>query len=109
VLSEHRELADRALALAASHTVGEYLLPGWLSSFRIREPRTSGARFAGGALIVTVRKFPAARRTVAAAAERGFRICGRTAAPCPRLGEPRLLVVSFRPRAWPRRGTCSSA
>jgi DNA-binding transcriptional LysR family regulator len=40
VLCEHRELADRALTLAASHTIGEFLLPGWLSSFRTTEPRT---------------------------------------------------------------------
>jgi len=40
VLIEHRDLASRALALAASHTVGEFLLPGWLASFRREQPET---------------------------------------------------------------------
>lgn len=38
VLAEHRDLASRALALAASHTIGEFLLPTWLASFRLQEP-----------------------------------------------------------------------
>lgn len=40
VLIEHRDLASRALALAASHTIGEFLLPGWLASFRREQPGT---------------------------------------------------------------------
>jgi len=38
VLADHRDLASRALALAASHTIGEFLLPGWLASFRLEQP-----------------------------------------------------------------------
>ena len=38
VLAAHRDIADRALRLAASHTIGEYLLPGWLASFRLLQP-----------------------------------------------------------------------
>ena len=37
-LDGHRDLVDKALALAASHTIGEFLLPGWLGEFRRREP-----------------------------------------------------------------------
>lgn len=38
VLAAHRDIAERALRLAASHTIGEYLLPGWLASFRLLQP-----------------------------------------------------------------------
>ena len=38
VLDEHRDVADRALSLIASHTIGEFLLPGWLAAFRVHEP-----------------------------------------------------------------------
>lgn len=34
VLAEHHDVIDMALALAASHTIGEFLLPGWLAAFR---------------------------------------------------------------------------
>jgi DNA-binding transcriptional LysR family regulator len=37
VLAEHRVLVDHALGLAASHTIGEFLLPGWLAAFRGEE------------------------------------------------------------------------
>lgn len=37
-LDEHRVLTDRTLALAASHTIGEFLLPAWLAAFRGEEP-----------------------------------------------------------------------
>jgi len=37
VLGEHRDVIDRALTLAASHTIGEFLLPSWLSFFRVGE------------------------------------------------------------------------
>lgn len=40
VLGGHRELARHALTIAASYTIGEFLLPGWLASFRQREPET---------------------------------------------------------------------
>jgi DNA-binding transcriptional LysR family regulator len=40
VLGGHRELARHALRLAASYTVGELLLPGWLAAFRRGEPDT---------------------------------------------------------------------
>jgi len=33
-VAQHREQASHALALAASHTIGEFLLPGWLAAFR---------------------------------------------------------------------------
>jgi DNA-binding transcriptional LysR family regulator len=39
VLVEQRDPAARALSLAASHTIGEFLLPGWLASFRFSHPR----------------------------------------------------------------------
>jgi DNA-binding transcriptional LysR family regulator len=38
VLDEHRDIADHALGLIASHTIGEFLLPGWLAAFRAQEP-----------------------------------------------------------------------
>lgn len=31
---EHREDSDVAVPIAASHTIGEFLLPGWLATFR---------------------------------------------------------------------------
>lgn len=34
----HRDLTARALSLAASHTIGEVLLPGWLASFWREHP-----------------------------------------------------------------------
>ena len=34
VVSEQRDVGHRMLTVAASHTVGEFLLPGWLSAFR---------------------------------------------------------------------------
>ena len=37
VLFEHRDVIDRALALASSHTIGEFLLPSWLAAFRAAE------------------------------------------------------------------------
>ncbi|MGO9955233.1 MAG: LysR family transcriptional regulator [Solirubrobacteraceae bacterium] len=37
-LREHRKVNASALALAASHTIGEFLLPGWLAEFRRRHP-----------------------------------------------------------------------
>jgi DNA-binding transcriptional LysR family regulator len=37
-LREHREVNAHALALAASHTIGEFLLPGWLAAFRQEHP-----------------------------------------------------------------------
>jgi DNA-binding transcriptional LysR family regulator len=40
-VAQHREQARHALAFAASHTIGEFLLPGWLAAFRHRHP---GAR-----------------------------------------------------------------
>ncbi len=40
VLGSHRELARHALSVAASYTIGELLLPGWLAAFRRREPDT---------------------------------------------------------------------
>lgn len=37
-VAEHRERARHALVLAASHTIGEFLLPGWLAAFSHRRP-----------------------------------------------------------------------
>lgn len=37
-VGEHRGAGQRALALAASHTIGGFLLPGWLASFRHDHP-----------------------------------------------------------------------
>jgi DNA-binding transcriptional LysR family regulator len=37
-VAQHREQAGHALALAASHTIGEFLLPGWLAAFRHQHP-----------------------------------------------------------------------
>ncbi len=37
-LREQREVNAHALALAASHTIGEFLLPGWLAAFRQEHP-----------------------------------------------------------------------
>jgi DNA-binding transcriptional LysR family regulator len=35
---EHGDRSPRMLALAASHTIGEFLLPGWLAAFRQTRP-----------------------------------------------------------------------
>jgi DNA-binding transcriptional LysR family regulator len=37
-VADHRRSAGTHLALASSHTVGEFLLPGWLASFRAERP-----------------------------------------------------------------------
>ena len=37
-LADHRRETGESLALAASHTVGEFLVPGWLASFRAQAP-----------------------------------------------------------------------
>jgi DNA-binding transcriptional LysR family regulator len=39
VLDAHRRIARHALTLSASHTIGEFLLPGWLAAFRTQEPQ----------------------------------------------------------------------
>jgi DNA-binding transcriptional LysR family regulator len=39
VLAEHRNVGAQALSLAASHTIGEFLLPGWLAAFRVAHPQ----------------------------------------------------------------------
>jgi DNA-binding transcriptional LysR family regulator len=38
LVGEHLSTGRRALALAASHTIGGFLLPGWLASFRQDHP-----------------------------------------------------------------------
>jgi DNA-binding transcriptional LysR family regulator len=42
-----RERSDAVLRVAASMTVAEYLLPGWLTALRARDPRTAVALTAG--------------------------------------------------------------
>jgi len=42
-----RERSDAVLRVAASMTVAEYLLPGWLTALRSRDPRTAVALTAG--------------------------------------------------------------
>jgi len=37
-LADHRRRAGEALSLAASHTIGEFLLPAWLAGFRADAP-----------------------------------------------------------------------
>jgi DNA-binding transcriptional LysR family regulator len=37
-LREHLDVHARALVLAASHTIGEFLLPAWLAAFRQKHP-----------------------------------------------------------------------
>lgn len=37
-LADHRRHAGESLALAASHTIGEFLLPAWLAGFRATDP-----------------------------------------------------------------------
>jgi DNA-binding transcriptional LysR family regulator len=39
VLAEQAGSVDRALSIAASLTVGEFLLPGWLAAFRVDHPQ----------------------------------------------------------------------
>lgn len=37
VIDEHRDIAQHALGLIASHTIGEFLLPAWLAAFRSQD------------------------------------------------------------------------
>lgn len=37
-LADHRRHAGESLSLAASHTTGEFLVPGWLAAFRAQAP-----------------------------------------------------------------------
>ncbi len=38
-VTEHRDQSRQTLVVAASHTIGEFLLPAWLAGFRLEHPR----------------------------------------------------------------------
>jgi DNA-binding transcriptional LysR family regulator len=48
VVGELRERDRRVLTLAASHTIGEFLLPGWLAAFAVSRASAAGGSGSGG-------------------------------------------------------------
>ncbi|GHE88735.1 transcriptional regulator [Streptomyces longispororuber] len=99
-----RDRRDSRLRVAASMTIAEYLLPGWLIALRARRPGTAVALLAGNSAQV-------AERLLGGEADLGFveglRVpAGLDAAV---VGHDRLVVVTAPGHAWARRRTPVSA
>ncbi|MFF9897286.1 LysR family transcriptional regulator [Streptomyces longispororuber] len=93
-----RDRRDSRLRVAASMTIAEYLLPGWLIALRARRPGTAVALLAGNSAQV-------AERLLGGHADLGFveglRVpAGLDAAV---VGHDRLVVVTAPGHAWARR------
>ncbi|MEU2515704.1 LysR family transcriptional regulator [Streptomyces syringium] len=91
---------DSRLRVAASMTIAEYLLPGWLIALRTRRPGTAVSLFAGNSSAV-------AERLLAAEADLGF-VEGLAVPPGldgAVIGHDRLVVVTAPGHPWARRRT----
>ncbi|MGX8905261.1 LysR family transcriptional regulator [Streptomyces netropsis] len=89
---------DSRLRVAASMTIAEYLLPGWLIALRTRRPGTAVSLFAGNSSAV-------AERLLAAEADLGF-VEGLAVPPGldgAVIGHDRLVVVTAPGHPWARR------
>lgn len=89
---------DSRLRVAASMTIAEYLLPGWLIALRTRRPGTAVSLFAGNSSAV-------AERLLAAEADLGF-VEGLAVPPGldgTVIGHDRLVVVTAPGHPWARR------
>lgn len=95
---------DSRLRVAASMTVAEYLLPGWLIALHGRHPGTAVSLAAGNSVTV-------AQQIVAGEADLGF-VEGVDVPPgldAVTIGHDRLLVVTAPAHPWARRRTGVSA
>ncbi|MFD7240128.1 LysR family transcriptional regulator [Streptomyces syringium] len=89
---------DSRLRVAASMTIAEYLLPGWLIALRTRRPGTAVSLFAGNSSAV-------AERLLTAEADLGF-VEGLAVPPGldgAVIGHDRLVVVTAPGHPWARR------
>ncbi|MFF3555250.1 LysR family transcriptional regulator [Streptomyces tsukubensis] len=95
-----RSRRDSRLRIAASMTIAEYLLPGWLVALRSRCPGTAVSLFAGNSAAV-------AERLGAGGADLGFVEGLRIPAGLDgvTVAEDRLLVVAAPGHPWARRRT----
>ncbi|MBC3986431.1 LysR family transcriptional regulator [Streptomyces sp. AC536] len=93
-----RDRRDSRLRVAASMTIAEYLLPGWLIALRASRPGTAVSLFAGNSAVV-------ARRLQDGEADLGF--VEGTGAPAGLdgavIGRDRLVVVTAPAHPWARR------
>lgn len=89
---------DSRLRVAASMTVAEYLLPGWLVALHAGHPATAVSLAAGNSATV-------AGQVLEGAADLGFVEGTEVPAGLDRavIGHDRLLVVAARPHPWARR------
>ncbi|MCN9240882.1 LysR family transcriptional regulator [Streptomyces sp. RY43-2] len=95
---------DSRLRVAASMTIAEYLLPGWLMALRAERPDTAVSLLAGNSATV-------AERLLAGEADLGF-VEGLTVPPgfdSAVVGHDRLVVVTAPGHPWARRRTPLSA
>ncbi|MFC5723196.1 LysR family transcriptional regulator [Streptomyces gamaensis] len=93
-----RTRRDSRLRVAASMTIAEYLLPGWLVALRARRPDTAVSLFAGNSAAV-------AERLLSSAADLGF-VEGLDIPPGldgAVVGHDRLAVVTAPSHPWARR------
>ncbi|GAA5055366.1 LysR family transcriptional regulator [Streptomyces similanensis] len=93
-----RDRRDSRLRVAASMTIAEYLLPGWLIALRARRPDTAVSLLAGNSAVV-------AERLLAGEADLGF-VEGVSVPPgldSVVIAHDRLIVVAAPAHPWARR------
>lgn len=91
---------DSRLRVAASMTIAEYLLPGWLIALRAERPGTAVSLHAGNSALV-------AERLLAGEADLGFveGLSVPTGLDAAVIGHDRLVVVAAPSHPWARRRT----
>ncbi|MEU7379413.1 MULTISPECIES: LysR family transcriptional regulator [unclassified Streptomyces] len=93
-----RDRRDSRLRVAASMTIAEYLLPGWLIALRARRPDTAVSLLAGNSAVV-------AERLLGGEADLGFveGVSVPSGLDSVVIGHDRLLVVTAPAHPWARR------
>ncbi|MFB7108318.1 LysR family transcriptional regulator [Streptomyces sp. NPDC056291] len=93
-----RDRRDSRLRVAASMTIAEYLLPGWLIALRTRRPDTAVSLLAGNSAVV-------AERLLGDEADLGFveGVSVPSGLDSVVIGHDRLLVVTAPTHPWARR------
>ncbi|MFB7458624.1 MULTISPECIES: LysR family transcriptional regulator [unclassified Streptomyces] len=93
-----RDRRDSRLRVAASMTIAEYLLPGWLIALRARRPDTAVSLLAGNSAVV-------AERLLGGGADLGFveGVSVPSGLDSVVIGHDRLLVVTAPAHPWARR------
>ncbi|EYT78425.1 MULTISPECIES: LysR family transcriptional regulator [unclassified Streptomyces] len=93
-----RDRRDSRLRVAASMTIAEYLLPGWLIALRARRPDTAVSLLAGNSAVV-------AERLLAGEADLGFveGVSVPTGLDSVVIAQDRLTVVTAPGHPWARR------